>query len=45
MGTEATVEERESKQLKERDCHEYFKYKWGQYAKHNPETNSKMLEF
>ena len=24
-------------------CHEYFKYKWGTYAEHNPETNSKML--
>jgi glycosyltransferase involved in cell wall biosynthesis len=24
-------------------CHEYFKYKWGQYAKHNPKNNSKLL--
>jgi len=24
-------------------CHEYFKYKWGQYAKHNPINNSKLL--
>jgi len=30
-------------QIKEQQCHEYFRYKWGQYAKHNPETNSKLL--
>jgi GT2 family glycosyltransferase len=29
----------------ELDCHEYFAYKWGQYAKHNPINNSKMLDF
>ena len=27
----------------EQECHEWFKYKWGQYAKHNPTTNSKLL--
>jgi len=27
----------------ERNCHEYFKIKWGSYAEHNPENNSKML--
>lgn len=27
----------------EANCHEYFRYKWGQYAKHNPENNSKLL--
>lgn len=27
----------------EMDCHEYFKYKWGQYARHNPSNNLKYL--
>ena len=27
----------------EQACHEYFKYKWGTYAKHNPEDNTKYL--
>lgn len=43
IGTEATPEEKQSKAVKEQACHEYFKYKWGQYARHNPETNSKLL--
>ena len=43
IGTEATPEEKAKKQAKEQVCHEYFKYKWGTYAEHNPETNSKML--
>lgn len=29
--------------IREVECHEYFKYKWGQYAKHNPVNNSKLL--
>ena len=45
VGTESTYEERINKQNKEKSCHEYFKYKWGQWAKHNPENNSKMLDF
>lgn len=45
VGTESTFEEKQSKQQREQQCHEYFKYKWGQWAKHNPETNSKMLDF
>ena len=24
-------------------CHEYFRYKWGTYAKHNPINNSKLI--
>jgi glycosyltransferase involved in cell wall biosynthesis len=44
-GTESTYEEKISKQQKEQLCHEYFKYKWGQWAKHNPNNNSKMLDF
>ena len=43
IGTEATPEEKQSKAEKETACHEYFKYKWGQYAKHNPINNSKLL--
>lgn len=43
VGTEATPEEKQSKAQKEAACHEYFKYKWGQYAKHNPVNNSKLL--
>ena len=43
VGTEATPEEKQSKATKEAACHEYFRYKWGQYAKHNPINNSKLL--
>jgi hypothetical protein len=25
------------------DCHEYAKYKWGNYIQHNPETNLKFI--
>jgi glycosyltransferase involved in cell wall biosynthesis len=30
-------------QIKEQACHEYFRYKWGTYAKHNPLNNSKLI--
>ncbi len=30
-------------QIKEQACHEYFHYKWGVYAKHNLENNSKLI--
>lgn len=43
VGTEATPEEKQNKAIKEQQCHEYFKYKWGQFAKHNPNNNSKLL--
>jgi len=43
VGTESTLEEKQSKSIKEQACHEYFRYKWGQYAKHNPLNNSKLL--
>jgi len=43
VGTEATPEEKQNKAIKEQACHEYFKYKWGQYAKHNPINNSKLI--
>lgn len=42
IGTK-TPERIAESQMKEQQCHEYFRYKWGQYAKHNPETNSKLL--
>lgn len=44
IGTEATPEEKQKKAIKEQECHEYFKYKWGQYAQHNSQTNSKMIK-
>lgn len=43
VGTEATPEEKQKKAIKEQACHEYFRYKWGRYAQHNPHTNSKLL--
>lgn len=42
LGTKTPERERESKE-KESMCHEYFRYKWGTYAKHNPINNSKLL--
>lgn len=42
VGTK-TPERIAESQAKEQQCHEYFRYKWGQYAKHNPENNSKLL--
>ena len=27
----------------EYNCHQYFNYKWGQSAEHNPHTNSKLI--
>lgn len=42
VGTRTPEKQLES-QVKEQLCHEYFKYKWGTYAKHNPINNSKLL--
>lgn len=39
----ATWEKDEKFKQKEMDSHEYAKYKWGTYIKHNPEDNSKYL--
>lgn len=44
IGTEATPEEKHKKAIRERGCHEYFRYKWGQPAQHNTVNNSKMLK-
>ncbi len=41
--TAKSEEQKLISQQYERHCHEYFKYKWGQYAKHNPINNSKLL--
>ena len=43
VGTEATPEEKQQKVVKEQRCHQYFAYKWGQPARHNPTNNSKLL--
>lgn len=43
ISTEETTQGKANKALREQACHEYFKYKWGQHAKHNPHTNSKLL--
>ena len=33
----------EQSKIKEQQAFEYFKYKWGTYPKHNPDTNLKTL--
>jgi glycosyltransferase involved in cell wall biosynthesis len=38
-----TPEKVEQNRLIETKCHEYFQYKWGTYAKHNPINNSKLI--
>jgi glycosyltransferase involved in cell wall biosynthesis len=42
LGTK-TPERIAESQIKEQECHEYFRYKWGTYAKHNPINNSKLI--
>jgi len=42
LGTK-TPERIADSQIKEQECHEYFYYKWGTYAKHNPINNSKLI--
>jgi hypothetical protein len=42
LGTK-TPERIADSQVKEQACHEHFRYKWGTYAKHNPENNSKLI--
>lgn len=43
LGTTPTPEKIAEKAIKEQACHEYFKYKWGEYAQHNPSNNSKLI--
>jgi glycosyltransferase involved in cell wall biosynthesis len=42
VGTRS-LEMRIESQIKEEMCHEYFKYKWGGWAQHNPENNDKYV--
>ncbi len=42
VGTRTPDKIAQNRQI-EMECHEYFKYKWGNYAKHNPHNNSKLL--
>jgi glycosyltransferase involved in cell wall biosynthesis len=43
--TAKSPEQIENSKQYELNCHEYFKYKWGIYAQHNPQNNSKLLSF
>lgn len=38
-----TPEKIEQNRLIEMECHDYFSYKWGTNAKHNPINNSKLI--
>jgi GT2 family glycosyltransferase len=38
-----TAEQKSLAENYEMQCHEYFRYKWGTYAKHNPVNNSKLI--
>lgn len=42
VGTRTPEKIAQNRQL-EMDCHDYFNYKWGQNAQHNPINNSKLL--
>ena len=42
VGTRTPEKIAQNRQL-EMDCHDYFSYKWGQNAQHNPINNSKLL--
>jgi len=42
LGTKTLEKHIESKEI-ESQCHDFFRYKWGSYAKHNPVNNSKLL--
>jgi glycosyltransferase involved in cell wall biosynthesis len=42
LGTRLPEDTVKNQQI-EQQCHEYFYYKWGTYAKHNPINNSKLI--
>ena len=42
LGTKS-LEQVEEARIKEQACHEYFYYKWGKQAQHNPINNSKLI--
>lgn len=41
--TTKTPEQEEKSRQYELNCHEYAKYKWGSYIKHNPQNNLKYI--
>ena len=43
LSTNDTQERKVKRQEAERNGHEYARYKWGSYIKHNPQTNLKYL--
>jgi GT2 family glycosyltransferase len=43
LSTTDTPEKQQKRQQSEQNGHEYARYKWGNYIKHNPENNSKHL--
>lgn len=43
LSTTDTEERRQKRQLSEQAGHEYARYKWGSYIKHDPETNLKYI--
>ena len=43
LSTNDTEERRLNRQQSEQNGHEYAKYKWGGYIKHNPQTNLKYI--
>ena len=42
IGTRSPEKVAQNRQL-EMECHDYFSYKWGTNAQHNPQTNSKLI--
>lgn len=42
IGTRTPEKIKQNQQI-EYECHQYAKYKWGSYIKHNPENNDKYL--
>ena len=42
LGTKSD-EQKANAAVIEQQCHEYFRYKWGGYARHNPENNDKYV--
>lgn len=43
LSTTDTPEKQQKRQQSEQSGHEYARYKWGNYIKHNPKDNSKYL--
>jgi glycosyltransferase involved in cell wall biosynthesis len=42
LGTKSPEQAMDAR-IKEQACHEYFYYKWGKQAQHNPTNNSKLI--